>query len=208
MLDTRANGARSSEQNHNTAASPGMTAERPDQLLHNIEEVIRLSQRDRLAMSRSDRIADLMTAFSGSMLFLWLHAVWFGVWIVINNGWLGPRAFDPFPFGLLTMVVSLEAIFLSTFVLISQNRQAMQADRRAKVNMQVDVLAEQEATKLIQMVAEIHEHLGIRMRNDPELSQLKQPTTIERLADTIDAVEQRVDPKGARGPDSAVDTEA
>ncbi len=169
---------------------------------------MQLSQRDRLAMSRADRVADTITAFSGSMLFVLLHAVWFGVWIAVNLRITPLPAFDPFPFGLLTMVVSLEAIFLSTFVLLSQNRQALQADRRAKINMQVDILAEQESTKIMTMLAELQEHLGMHPSGDPELAALSRPTRIARLADAIDEAERRLDPDGAKGPDSAADTEA
>ncbi len=184
--------------------------ERPEaaHVRHSIEEIVRLSQRDRLAMSRADRVADVITAFSGSMLFVALHALWFGVWIAVNLGLTPLPRFDPFPFGLLTMVVSLEAIFLSTFVLLSQNRQALQADRRAKINMQVDILAEQESTKIMTMLAELQEHLGMNPSRDPELAALSRPTRISRLADAIDEAERAMDPEGAKGPDSAVDTEA
>lgn len=177
-----------------------------DPVVHNGDEIVKLQQRDRLAMTRSDLVADGVTAFSGSMLFVYLHLAWFAVWIVLNRGWFGFAAFDPFPFGLLTMIVSLEAIFLSTFVLISQNRQALQADRRQKVNMQVDMLAEQEVTKLIHMVAEIQDHLGILHPHDEELKRLGCETHIEKLADAIDQAEKVVDPKGAEGPPSAVNT--
>ena len=115
--------------------------------------------------------------------------------------------FDPFPFGLLTMIVSLEAIFLATFVLISQNRQAQLADRRAKVDLQVDMIAEQEVTKLMQLLIDIHDHLGIN-HQDPNLRHLAKPTDITKLLDAMDAAEQEVDPRGARGPEGAVDTEA
>jgi uncharacterized membrane protein len=179
----------------------------PDPVVHNVDEIVRLQQRDRLAMTRGERAADLITAFSGSMIFVYLHVAWFALWIALNQGWLGFRAFDPFPFGLLTMIVSLEAIFLSTFVLISQNRQALQADRRQKVNMQVDMLAEQEVTKLIHMVAEIQQHPGIHHEQDRELRKLERRTHIENLADAIDEAERAAHPKGAEGPSSAVDTE-
>ncbi|MFN8555924.1 MAG: DUF1003 domain-containing protein [Dehalococcoidia bacterium] len=155
--------------------------------------------------------ADLITVFSGSMLFVWLHVLWFGGWILVNIGVLPVRPFDPFPFGLLTMIVSLEAIFLSTFVLISQNRQALQADRRQKITMQVDILAEQEVTKLLRMVREIHDHLGIPGAVDPEVQHMARATHIDRLAEALDEAEQReqeIDPRGAAGPRSAVDTEA
>ena len=90
-----------------------------------------------------DRIADAITTFAGSMNFVYLHSIWFVVWIALNLGILGAAlAFDKFPFGLLTMIVSLEAIFLSTFVMISQNRQAARADVRAKLDFETNLRAE------------------------------------------------------------------
>jgi uncharacterized membrane protein len=94
-------------------------------------------------VSRQDRAADAMTAFSGSMIFIYLHVVWFGAWLLCNEGVFGKSlVFDPFPFGLLTLIVSLEAIFLSTFVLISQNRQQARADRRSQSDYENDIRAE------------------------------------------------------------------
>jgi uncharacterized membrane protein len=110
------------------------------------------------------RVADEITSVAGSMRFVYIHTLWFGLWIVFN---LGPVAaalgillapFDPFPFGLLTMIVSLEAIFLSTFVLISQNRQAAIADRRAELDYEVDVRAEAQVAKLLALVEALVEH--------------------------------------------------
>src|SRR5579885_3705817 len=100
-----------------------------------------------------ERAADRVTAFAGSMLFVYLHGAWFGCWILINLGLVAAAVgllppFDPFPFGLLTMVVSLEAIFLATFVLLSQNRQALQSDQRARIDLQLAVLSEQEVTTI------------------------------------------------------------
>lgn len=158
-------------------------------------------------MSRSDRIASHLAGFSGSMIFVYIHVVFFSGWLVINSGVFPGPAFDPFPYGLLTVVVSLEAIFLSTFVLISQNRQASLADRRAKVDLQVNMIAEQEVTKLIQLVAELSQHLGVKIQ-DPELRAMERPTDVRRVMDAIDHAEQRTDPKGAAGPKSASDTEA
>jgi uncharacterized membrane protein len=178
-----------------------------DPMIHNVQEIVRLQQRDHATMTRGDRVAQGITAFSGSMLFVYLHVIWFGAWIILNQGWFGLPVFDPYPFSLLTMSVSLEAIFLSTFVLISQNRQALQADRRQKVNLQIDILAEQEVTKLMHMVAEIQEHLGIGRAHDPELRELVRPTHIERLADAIDEAEREVAPKGVAMPPGTTDTE-
>jgi uncharacterized membrane protein len=97
----------------------------------------------RQIMRVQDRVADGITTFAGSMQFVYIHSVWFVVWIAINLGALGASlAFDKFPFGLLTMIVSLEAIFLSTFVMISQNRQAARADIRAKLDFETNLRAE------------------------------------------------------------------
>lgn len=96
-----------------------------------------------------DHIADMITAFAGSMRFVYVHIVWFAGWIMINEGIFGPAAvFDPFPFGLLTMIVSLEAIFLSTFVMVSQNRQAARDTIRADLNFEASVRSEVWSTNL------------------------------------------------------------
>jgi uncharacterized membrane protein len=102
-----------------------------------------LLRQERLVVTRrkklQDRVSDQITAFSGSMAFVYLHVVWFAVWIVGNVYWWH---FDPFPFGLLTLVVSLEAIFLSTFVLISQNREAARSEVRSEIDFETNVLSE------------------------------------------------------------------
>jgi uncharacterized membrane protein len=87
-----------------------------------------------------DRIADRITAFAGSVPFIYLHVVWFAAWIVLNS--FKDLAFDPFPFGLLTLIVSLEAIFLSTFVMLSQNREALRSEVRSQIDFETNVLSE------------------------------------------------------------------
>ncbi|MEU7056637.1 DUF1003 domain-containing protein [Streptomyces sp. NPDC046197] len=114
--------------------------------------VIRLPH-ERLIFARGrglqDRIADRITAFAGSMAFVYAHVVWFASWILINEGVFGQGAvFDPFPFGLLTMIVSLEAIFLSTFVMISQNRQAGRDNIRADLDFETNVRSEVWSTQI------------------------------------------------------------
>ncbi|MFF3661205.1 DUF1003 domain-containing protein [Streptomyces olivochromogenes] len=90
-----------------------------------------------------DRIADAITTFAGTMQFVYIHAAWFTVWIVFNEGLFGRSAvWDPYPFGLLTMIVSLEAIFLSTFVMVSQNRQAMREKVRADLDFETNIRSE------------------------------------------------------------------
>jgi uncharacterized membrane protein len=159
-------------------------------------------------MGFSDNVASKITAFSGSMLYVWLHVAWFSIWILLNVGILVFEPFDAYPFGLLTMIVSLEAIFLSTFVLITQNRQAIAADRRSKVDLQVNMIAEREITKVIEMVKHLHEHLGVDMpEHDAELEEMRKPTHVSKLADAIDDAEHNADPEAADDPESAADTE-
>jgi uncharacterized membrane protein len=94
-------------------------------------------------MRAQDRAADRITAFAGSLQFVYIHAAWFAVWIAINVGALGAdREFDAFPFGLLTMVVSLEAIFLATFVMVTQNRQGRRADIRSDLDYETNLRSE------------------------------------------------------------------
>src|SRR5258708_2403700 len=106
-----------------------------------------------------DRLADGLTRFSGNMWFVYVHVVWFVWWIAQNEGWVGHRRFDPFPYGLLTLIVSLEAIFLSTFVLISQNRAAVVADMRADLDLQIDRLTEYEVAQLLQLLRRLAEEM-------------------------------------------------
>ena len=94
-------------------------------------------QHFRRLLTEQDRIADKVTGFAGSLKFVYLHGIWFAAWIIINVGLIGlGLEFDPFPFGLLTMIVSLEAIFLSTFVMVSQNRQGKRSDLRSQIDFE------------------------------------------------------------------------
>jgi uncharacterized membrane protein len=133
------------------------------------------------ARSVGGRVADAITDFTGSLAFVYIHVVWFGLWILLNIGLVHiPRIsqFDRFPFGLLTLIVSLEAIFLSTFVLISQNRLAQASEKRAELDLQVNLLAEQKATKVLEMLDQITEQLDqvgsrFNFKPDPEVKALK-----------------------------------
>ena len=126
------------------------------------------------AMSPFQRLATRLTEVAGSTPFLLLHALWFAGWIGWNAA-AGPRAFDPFPFGLLTMVVSLEAIFLSIFVLMTQNREAAIAEVREEVNLAVNLRVEEEVTKLLQLMAGLYSRLGFHVADDPALAEMLQP---------------------------------
>jgi uncharacterized membrane protein len=144
-------------------------------LERNISALLEVQRQLQRRRSLQDRLADAITRFSGSMGFLYLHFVWFSAWIVVNVGWLEPwglMPFDAFPFGLLTMVVSLEAIFLSTFVLISQQRLSAIQDDRADLDLQVNLFSEYEITRLLRLTEAIAQHLKLREGADPELSDL------------------------------------
>ncbi len=116
-------------------------------------------------------ISDKIARFAGSGTFIVLHLVWFGLWIIVNLGHvLGLRPFDPYPFTFLTMVVSLEAIFLSIFVLIAQNHMSHLADRRAHLDLQINLLAEQENTIMLRMLRRLCEKEGIAVDKYAESS--------------------------------------
>ncbi|KHO46093.1 MAG: hypothetical protein QS98_C0005G0040 [archaeon GW2011_AR3] len=105
------------------------------------------------------RIADKITHFAGTMGFVYFHTVWFGLWMLMNEGLFGPKyVFDPYPFGLLTMIVSLEAIYLSTFIMISQNIMARQAELNAELDYQVNLKTEKEVAEILAMLKEIKEN--------------------------------------------------
>jgi uncharacterized membrane protein len=157
----------------------------------NIRTIIRLHQQAAQAQSVQDRIADAITLFSGRMIFVYVHIVWFGMWIVLNTGWVGVRPFDAFPYGLLTMIVSLEAIFLSTFVLISQNRLSEEAEHRASLDLQIGLLTEHELTRVLQMLDAIQHKLGIETDQDSDLADLEMETRPEDVLAEIDRLQQR-----------------
>src|SRR4029450_6816839 len=127
----------------------------------NIRTIIRLRLKAARERTVHDRIADTITSLSGRMIFVYVHIVWFGVWILLNTGRVGVRSFDPFPYGLLTMVVSLEAIFLSRVVRISQNRRSADTDQRADLDLHIGLLTEHELTRVFQMLDAIQAKMGI-----------------------------------------------
>lgn len=124
------------------------------------------------------RISDKLTAFCGSTYFLVFHVIFFSVWIIVNTGNVpGAAVYDPFPYGLLTMIVSLEAIFLSIFVLVSQNRSAHITTVRDEVNMKVNMIAEEEITKILQILSEMRTHMGIKSKDETLENMLKKLDT-------------------------------
>lgn len=135
----------------------------------------------------AERLADQMTLGFGSMAFLTINCIWFLVWMVINLGWIPAiPAFDPFPFGLLTMIVSLEAIILAIIVLISQNRAARIADLREEVALQVEEISEQEVTKILELLVQLLDRQGVDVATDKELQTMLRPTDTDRLTEALE----------------------
>jgi uncharacterized membrane protein len=158
---------------------PGMTRTLED-------NIARLAERQRAEATRapvSDKLSDAITAFAGSMAFVFIHLVVFGGWVAWNL-WGEPK-FDP-SFVVLAMVASVEAIFLSTFVLISQNRMAAAADRRADLDLHISLLTEHELSKLAALVARIAEKVGVAA-DDDDLHEIIEDVVPERVLDAIEA---------------------
>jgi uncharacterized membrane protein len=162
-----------------------------DVVERNIRTILKLRAQAARDRSFQERLADGITAFSGRLSFVYFHAIWFGLWLLLNAGWFGLKAFDPYPYGLLTMVVSLEAIFLSTFVLISQNRLSLEADRRADLDLHVGLLAEAEMTRALKMLEAIQQKLGIACDDPDGLADLELPTHPQEVLAEIERLRQR-----------------
>ncbi len=160
-------------------------------IVRNIESHARLRSEDLSRRTLQERIADAITSSSGRMSFVYLHALWFGLWVLLNAGWFGIHPFDPFPYGLLTMIVSLEAIFLSAFVLISQNRSGARADMRTDLALHVVLLTEHEVTRALQMLEAIHERLGVAHDPESDLAQLEMETKPEDILAEIQRLGRR-----------------
>lgn len=151
----------------------------------NIEAIAKLEESFNSSRSWHERVIDAIGDFSGSLSFVILHALVYGSWIGANLGWIpGVPRFDPYPFMLLSVVVSVEAIFLSTFVLIKQNRMSQRADQRAHLDLQINLLAEREMTIMLQMLQRISTRLGVRLSGE-EIEELSEETSVEALANQL-----------------------
>ena len=159
----------------------------------NVDAIARMEGESNRRRSFSHRAVDQIGDFAGSMPFVGLHVVIYGAWILLNLRVLTivPR-FDPFPFTLLSVVVGLEAIFLSTFVLMKQKRMSQRADDRAHLDLQVNLLAEREMTLLLEMVQGISQKLGVRT-SQKELPELLTETSVEAMATEL---QKAMDPEG------------
>lgn len=158
----------------------------------NIRALLERRRSDERRKTREQRLADAVTRFTGSMLFVYLHLALFGGWIACNIRWTPLPKFDP-SFVILAMLASVEAIFLSTFVLISQNRMAEQADKRSDLDLQVSLLSEHEVTRLITLVKAIAERLEVEASKNPELPELQQDVAPEKVLDVMEAHQAHFD---------------
>ena len=155
----------------------------------NITALLARSRSDDEARPFQDRLADRVTGFTGSMRFVVLHLGVFGLWVLVNAGATPVEPWDP-SFVILATVASVEAIFLSTFVLISQNRMQAQADERASLDLQVSLLAEHEITRLITLVQAVARRLDVDEAEDPELAELARDVAPERVLEEIETSRQ------------------
>jgi uncharacterized membrane protein len=153
----------------------------------NIETILELEKKAHKSRSTAEHVADKVTTFAGSTPSLILHAVWFGGWLLLNVGTIpGIKPFDPLPFSFLTLVVSLEAIFLTLLVLMSQNRMTKDADKRANLDLQINMLDEQETTMILRMVQKITRHLGLEEEMNKSVKELSEETDVNRVSQSLD----------------------
>ena len=159
-----------------------------DPMAYNVEAIAKLEHEELHRRSSGEKVSDFFVSLMGSMPFLLFHVVWFAAWFLINLGAIpGVPAFDPFPFGILTLIVSSEGVFLAIFILISQNRMTRQSDKRGHLDLQVNMLAEQEMTMMLQMQRQLCEHLGVEVDSiKAEAAHLMRETDVEEMLSTLE----------------------
>ncbi|MHB1224938.1 MAG: DUF1003 domain-containing protein [Gemmatimonadaceae bacterium] len=184
----------------------GGTQERRERADGGLEHPFRAVKAQHSATRTSmQRAADRLTHAASSPVFLVVHAVWFAFWILANTGVLGRRIFDPYPFGLLTLILSVEAIFLTIFVLMTQGRESVIAELREELTLQVILHIESEVTKSLQLITGLYARLGMPVGNEPELRDMLRPldpTIIQR------ELEQQIGEGVSPGADEKVEEEA
>jgi uncharacterized membrane protein len=162
-----------------------------------VEAVARIEKATQAGRTRSDAVADVIANFCGSMGFVWVHVFVFATWLLLNTlpGIPKHLQFDPPPYAMLTLVVSLEAIFLSTFILISQNRQQRASEKRNHLDLQINLLAEQESSLLITMTRKLMEHFGL----DADEIPVKEWEDLTDAKEVAREIEETIDPDSAPG---------
>jgi uncharacterized membrane protein len=158
-------------------------------LERNIDALLERQRREARARTFQDRVADAITRFTGTLYFIYLHIAALLAWIAINLGLTPLPRFDP-SFVLLAMVASVEAIFLTSFVLMTQSRMQADADRRADLDLQVDLLAEHELSRVAKLVAEIAQRLGVAATQEPEIREIQGDVAPEQVMDALEKRKQ------------------
>src|ERR1700720_1539737 len=153
-----------------------------------INSIVRQEEEALEQRSSSERLADAIGGFAGSLPFIAVHLVFLLAWLLVNDGEIPwARPFDPYPFSLLGVIVAVEAVILSSFILMRQNRMMRRGERRDHLNLQVDLLAEKEITTLLQMVRAICGHMGLQgIMADKDIRELSKNTSIESLSKTLE----------------------
>jgi uncharacterized membrane protein len=171
----------------------------PTSVLQNVQTIAELEAKTSAKRSGLDRFSDRVSNFASSSSFLLIHVGWFSGWTILNT--LARHPIDPYPFTFLTFLVSLEAIFLTSFVLISQNHLEAQTRRRAALDLQINLLAEREMTSVLRRVTAIAAHLGLAEDHaDEEMKELAEQTDVAVVAQTVESLS----PQTAR-PSSSLD---
>jgi uncharacterized membrane protein len=167
----------------------------------NIRTIARIEQQAAERRTIAHRVADHVSAFAARESTVAWHAAWFAIWIAANVRLFPIEPFDPFPFSLLAILVGLEGIFLTLFVLASQNRLTQEENRRAHLDLQVNLLAEQEMTLVLQMLKEICEHLGLRDTiQSRKFIELVKATDVSQLAENLERTLSPEDPSAQAPP--------
>ena len=169
---------------------PDKIATAPTSVKENIRAVTAMETSLEEHRTLVDRVADVIGGFSGSMTFVFLHVFWFVAWFLINTGVIpGIKRFDPYPFILLAMVVSVEGVLLSTFVLMKQNRMQKRIDLRDQLDLQINLLTEKEVTKTLQLLRAIADKVGVQPNpeDDDELKEMASTTSVDMLAQRVES---------------------
>lgn len=181
MQTTKKNAEKTATGKNSNSSDSARTIER--ETASNVIKVAEIEEAQKSNRTIGEKIAEVIAAFCGSMVFVYVHIVWFTIWILLNSVFVFAQ-FDPFPYTFLTLVVSLEAIFLSTFILISQNHETRLTERRNHLDLQINMLAEQENTKMLDLLQRIAIKVGIPA-DDAETAALLEPIEPSHLVEQI-----------------------
>ncbi|MCU1326599.1 MAG: putative rane protein [Bryobacterales bacterium] len=151
----------------------------------NIQTICDMEQEALNSRSHADRVGDAIATHAGKLWFITVHALFYGFWMLANT--LGPTEdrFDPFPFSMMTLIVALEAIFLSLFILMSQTRSSILAERRNHLELQINLLSEDENTKMLQMLQALCKHHGLSIGRDPEIAAMAERTELHEVLEEL-----------------------